>query len=132
MRQPLRPAAPCATVLLNKTKMGDTRMAFYEFRRYEIRPGKMDEWITLFHDEIIPFQTARGMVICGVFKDETGADLFYWMRRFEDEAHREALYKAVYEDEGWTKGIAPRVGECIDRETIQVTRVAPTSSSVLQ
>lgn len=107
-------------------------MAFYEFRRYEIRPGKMDEWITLFHDEIIPFQTARGMVICGVFKDETGADLFYWMRRFDDEAHREALYKAVYEDEGWTKGIAPRVGECINRETIQVTRVAPTSSSVLQ
>ena len=107
-------------------------MAFYEFRRYEIKPGKMDEWITLFQDEIIPFQTARGMVICGVFKDEGGEDLFFWMRRFEDEAHREALYKAVYEDKGWTDDIGPRVGACIDRTTIQCPRVAPTSSSVLQ
>lgn len=107
-------------------------MAFYEFRRYEIKPGKMDEWITLFHQEIIPFQTARGMVICGVFTDEGGGDLFFWMRRFESEEHREALYKAVYEDAGWTDDIGPRVGECIDRSTIQCTRIAPTAASVLQ
>ena len=107
-------------------------MAFYEFRRYEISPGKMDEWVHFFETEIIPFQTARGMVICGVFREEGGADVFYWMRRFEDEAHREALYKAVYEDPTWVTEFSPRIGALIDRSTIQVTRVAPTAASVLK
>lgn len=107
-------------------------MAFYEFRRYEIRPGKMDAWLTFFQEKVVPFQTARGMVICGVFSDETGADLFYWMRRFESEEDRVALYKAVYEDPEWVNDFAPFIGECIDRSTIQVTRLSPSAVSVLQ
>jgi len=107
-------------------------MAFYEFRRYEIRPGKMAEWLDFFDKRIVPFQTARGMVICGVFSDETGADLFYWMRRFEDEDDRIAKYKAVYEDPEWVNDFAPFIGGCINRETIQVTRISPSAASVLQ
>ena len=35
-------------------------MAFYELRQYEIRPGKMDEWLKLMEEEIIPFQIEQG------------------------------------------------------------------------
>ena len=30
-------------------------MAFYELRQYFVRPGKMDEWVKIMEEEIIPF-----------------------------------------------------------------------------
>lgn len=107
-------------------------MAFYEVRQYEIRPGKMDAWLKLMQDEILPFQVERGMVIGGMFRGEEDDSVFIWIRRFDDETHREKLYKAVYEDEAWTGDISPRVGELINRETIKVQRVRPLELSILQ
>ena len=107
-------------------------MAFYEIRRYEVVPGKMDEWLSFMEETIIPFQVARGMVIAGSFRGEEDDTTYMWIRRFESEAERERLYAAVYEDEEWKRTIGPRAGELIDRDSIQVTRVTPTSRSVLQ
>ena len=106
-------------------------MAFYELRRYEIRPGKMDEWLEMMENEIIPMQTARGMVIAGSFRVE-GEDAYVWIRRFENEAERERLYEAVYKSDLWLEKLTDRVGACINRDTIQVTRIEPTSRSILQ
>lgn len=107
-------------------------MAFYEIRRYRVFPGKMDEWLRLMEGTIIPFQVAQGMVIAGSFRGEEDDTTYIWIRRFESEAHRERLYEAVYEAEEWKQTIGPRAGKLIDRETMQVTRVTPTSRSVLQ
>ena len=106
-------------------------MAFYELRRYEIRPGKMGEWIRLMEEEIMPFQIEKGMVIAGSFQVE-GEDVYFWIRRFESEAERERLYDAVYKSDHWLNKLTDRVGQCINRETIQVTRLEPTTRSVLQ
>ena len=46
-------------------------MAFYELRQYHVRPGKMDEWVKIIEEEIIPFQVSKGMVITGSFRGET-------------------------------------------------------------
>ena len=46
-------------------------MAFYELRQYHVRPGKMNEWVKIMEEEIIPFQVSKGMVICGSFRGET-------------------------------------------------------------
>lgn len=107
-------------------------MAFFEIRQYDIRPGKMDSWIKMFDEEIIPFQAARGMVIHGAFRGEEDDSVFFWIRRFEDEKHRETLYAAVYEDEAWKNDIGPRVGEHIDRSTIKSHRVTPSALSVMK
>lgn len=107
-------------------------MAFYEVRQYEIRPGKMAEWIKMMDEEILPYQAARGMVISGIFRGEEDDSVFIWIRRFESEADRERLYKAVYEDPIWVDDMSPRVGELINRETIKVQRVVPSAASVLQ
>lgn len=106
-------------------------MAFYELRRYDIRPGKMAEWLKLMEEEIIPFQVQVGMVIAGSFQVE-GEDVYIWIRRFESEAERERLYEAVYKSDHWLQNLTDRVGQCINRETIQVTRIVPTSRSILQ
>ena len=45
-------------------------MAFYELRQYFVRPGKMNEWVKIMEEEIIPFQVSKGMVICGSFRGE--------------------------------------------------------------
>lgn len=107
-------------------------MAFYELRQYEIRPGKMEAWLKLMEEEIIPFQVGKGMVIAGSFRAENDDGVYIWIRRFESEAERERLYAAVYESDHWKENLAPRVGECINRQTIDVKRIVPTSMSILQ
>ena len=52
-------------------------MAFYELRQYLVRPGKMDEWVKIMEEEIIPFQVSKGMVICGSFRGETDESALY-------------------------------------------------------
>jgi hypothetical protein len=105
---------------------------FYELRRYRIYPGKMDEWLTLMENEIIPFQVSCGMVISASFRGETDDSVYVWMRRFESEAQREAQYQKVYDSERWKKDIGPRVGELIDIDAIEVTRLLPTTLSIAQ
>ncbi len=107
-------------------------MAFYELRQYTVRPGRMEQWLDLMEGSIIPFQIAQGMVICGSFRGETDDSVYVWLRRFESEAQREALYAAVYESDTWKNEIAPQVGEFIDREVIKVQRIVPTSRSTVQ
>ncbi len=52
-------------------------MAFYELRQYFVRPGKMNEWVKIMEEEIIPFQVSKGMVICGSFRGETDEFLLH-------------------------------------------------------
>jgi len=107
-------------------------MAFYELRQYKVRPGKMQEWLKVMEEEIIPCQVANGMVITGSYRGETDDSVYVWMRRFESEAQRETLYKAVYESDHWKKEIAPRIPDLLDREKMVVTRITPTTRSTAQ
>ena len=107
-------------------------MAFYELRQYKILPGKMDEWVRLMEEEIIPFQVSQGMVVAGSFCGQQDDLTYIWMRRFESEEDCKQLYEAVYESDTWKTTIAPRIPELMDRSAIQVTRLSPTSKSVLQ
>ena len=96
-------------------------MAFTEIRTYEIFEGKMDEWVTLMTQEIVPFQTEVGMKITGLYRGEDDTR-FVWTRDFDSEAVREAQYAAVYQSDRWKNEIGPRVRQCIDLETMKVVR----------
>ena len=105
-------------------------MAFYELRQYHINPGRMAEWVDFMEGTIIPFQVLKGMVITGSYRGEEDDTVYVWMRRFEDEAQRVALYEAVYESDFWKNEVAPTVGELMDRSKMQVQRIVPTPRSV--
>lgn len=105
---------------------------FFELRQYRIRPGRRDDWVQFMEGRIIPFQSARGMVVVGSWIGEADDDLYVWMRRFESETEREQLYSAVYDDEEWTTSIAPRIAELVDREKTIVTRLSPTGRSIIR
>jgi hypothetical protein len=107
-------------------------MAFYELRQYKVLPGKMDEWVKVMEQEIIPFQVSKGMVITGSFRGEADSSVYVWLRRFESEAQRETLYKAVYESDYWKNEMGPRIPEYLDRSAIVVTRIVATPKSTVQ
>lgn len=105
---------------------------FFELRQYRMRPGQREKWVTCMEKEIIPFQTAQGMVILGSFVGQEEEDLYVWIRRFESEEERKRLYQAVYESDHWKTVIAPKVPDLIDRDAIKVTRIEATPKSVIQ
>jgi hypothetical protein len=105
---------------------------FFELRQYRTRPGQQDRWVRLMEEEIIPFQISKGMVVIGSFVGQEESDLYVWIRRFESEEERERLYREVYESDFWQNEITPQVGEMLDRERIQVTRLEATPRSVIQ
>ena len=107
-------------------------MAFYELRQYLVRPGQMTAWLEFMQDVIIPFQVSKGMVICGSFEGEEDKSVYVWIRRFENEEHRERLYAAVYESDYWKEKVAPNVGDLLDISGMQVQRILPTRLSTLQ
>jgi len=104
----------------------------FELRRYELRPGTRAEWVEYFEAVVAPFQIRKGVVVAGMFTSETEPDVFFWLRRFDDEAARVRLYAAVYEDAEWLSAIKPRIDSMLIRETMQVTRLNPTPHSVLR
>jgi hypothetical protein len=67
-----------------------------------------------------------------MFRGETSDETYVWIRRFESEEQRAALYKAVYESDHWKNVLSPQVGQRLDRPAIVVTRLVATPKSVLQ
>lgn len=105
---------------------------FFELRQYRTKPGQRERWVKFMEEVIIPFQVSKGMVVSGSFVGQEEDDLYIWIRRFESEEERLALYKAVYESDTWKNEIAPQVPEMLDRERIVVTRIEPTPKSVIR
>jgi hypothetical protein len=105
---------------------------FFEFREYHARPGKRAELVKLMNEEIIPYQTSKGMVVIGSFVAEGDDETYFWIRRFDSEEERVRLYAAVYENDYWKNDVAPRIGELHDRSKIKVTRIVPTDKSVIR
>ncbi len=103
----------------------------FELRQYPLRPGQREAFVKFMDEEIIPFQLSRGMCILGSFVDEEN-DRYVWIRRFADEAEREGLYAAVYDNDYWREQVSPRVGEMIDRDGIEVSILRETPRSFLR
>ena len=105
---------------------------FFELREYRTLPGQRENWVNFMEEEIIPFQVSKGMVIVGSFVGEEEDDLYIWVRRFNSEEEREALYEAVYQSDRWVDDIGPKVPEMLDRDKIVVRRIEATPHSVIQ
>ena len=105
---------------------------FFELREYRTLPGQRENWVKFMEEEIIPFQVSKGMVIVGSFVGEEEDDLYIWVRRFQSEEDREALYEAVYQSDRWLNDIGPKVPEMLDRDKIVVRRIEATPHSVIQ
>lgn len=102
---------------------------FYEIRRYQTEPGRRDEWVRYMENVVIPYQQSKGMTITASFVDDEDPDGYVWIRRFDDEAHRAALYAATHDDPRWTDEIFPAVAGLLLLDRTVVTRAVPTPAS---
>jgi hypothetical protein len=70
-----------------------------ELRRYRIKPGRMNSWVTFF-DEVARLQEEHGIRVeyAGV---EPETNTFVWLRSFEDEADRVRRKASFYESRWW-------------------------------
>lgn len=124
-------------------------MSFFELRIYEVFEGQMEKWIRYFNEEIIPFQTQRGMVIHGAFNvistdtfskvnnervmaTEQHPNIFTWIRRFENAAKKEELYKRVYESKEWLDDYKPKISKMINLNTVIVHNLSALDMSVMK
>jgi hypothetical protein len=105
---------------------------FYELRQYRAKPGQRDALARYMEEVIIPFQVGKGVVVTGSFTGETEEDLYVWIRRFESEAEREALYAAVYQSDEWKNDMGPKVIAMMDRDRAEISRLEPMPKSVLR
>ena len=123
--------------------------AFFELRIYKVNRGKMEEWVELMEKVILPFQTSKGMVVHGSFIEKSfdqfslndgnremnrdeNRNNYIWIRRFENEKHKEKLYKEVYESKQWIDEIGPKVANLIDRNSIKIHNLSSTDISVMK
>ncbi len=105
---------------------------FFELREYRTKPGQRERWVKFMEEVILPFQISKGMVVIGSFIGVEEDDLYIWIRRFDSEEQREALYAAVYQSDEWKNVIAPQIPEMMDRERMVIRRIAPTEKSVIR
>ena len=104
----------------------------FELRQYRIKDGKRDRWVKLMEEQIIPFQMSKGVVVVGSFVAQEEDDLYVWIRRFENEAERQRLYKEIYESDFWINEIKPQSAQMLIRERIVNTLLEATPKSVLR
>jgi NIPSNAP protein len=72
-----------------------------EMRTYKIKPGKREEFLTVFRTKSIPAHDAIGMKILGPFPSIEDPDVFFFMRGFPDLASREPMKAKFYEGDLW-------------------------------
>lgn len=98
-----------------------------EIRRYEIEPGRRDEFVAFFDEEVAPEMRKVGMQILGQFVSTEDDTVFYYLRAFDDEEQRQAQTTAFYESPVWLDKLKDRA---LGMETgWDVTVVTPTPGS---
>ena len=101
----------------------------FELREYDIKPGHMPAWLRLMQEEIHPFQLKLGVIMIASFVGKENPDKYVWIRRFDNEAERQRLYKVVYEDPYWLSHIKPKIDSMLNRDTMRVTLLEATPVS---
>lgn len=82
-----------------------------EIRRYEIKPGRRDEFVDWFESEVIPAMENAGMNILGVFVGVEDPNAFYYLRGYESDTERTRLSRAFYDSELWLETLKGRALE---------------------
>jgi quinol monooxygenase YgiN len=130
--------APNAVTMNNREKMvitrlipttaapvGETTGALLELRQYRTQAGKRDDWVRLFHELVVPFQTSKGIRILGSWVGEEEDDLFVWIREFDSEEARVGQYAEVYESDYWKNEALPKIREVLQSGKAVITRMNP-------
>ena len=72
-----------------------------EMRTYRLKPGRREEFLSIFLERSLPAHQQIGMKILGPFLSVEDPDVFFFMRGFPDLASREPMKAQFYEGALW-------------------------------
>ncbi len=102
----------------------------YELRREQAKPGCFDELVACMDELVVPLHQEKGMTVAGAFVDADGG--FLWLRRFADDAEREAVVDAVHRDPRWRDEVGPAVRALLADDGSTTVNLLPTARSALR
>lgn len=105
----------------------------YEWRIYEVVPGKMPNIVRRFGEITNALFQRHGIDVVGYWTTTVGAnDQFVYMLRWKDMTHRQEVWAKFQADPEWQQKRAETVkdGEIVARVTNSI--LTPTSYSPLQ
>lgn len=74
----------------------------YQLRTYTVNRGMMEQWVDLFNDKLVGIQNQYGISIDGGWVNED-ANLFIWIRSFDDAEDVKAKEAAFYASPEWNE-----------------------------
>jgi hypothetical protein len=102
----------------------------YEIRREQARPGRFEELVACMEDLVIPLHQDKGMTVVGTFLDTDSG--FVWLRRFADDAERDAVVDAVHQDPRWRDEVGPAIRALLAEDGSTAMSLLPTTHSALR
>jgi hypothetical protein len=101
----------------------------YEYRRYTVKPGQMDELHRLMTEHVIPVLQAAGTTELGYWTGQQGDDLVYdYLLAFRDRDHHASAWQRLGQDATW-RSVKQELGDAAPWATIESTLLSPTAYS---
>jgi len=73
-------------------------MALYELREYRARPGEMARMLARFEQLNVPLFERYGIVLEHVWREADGAEVLWFLLRFDDRDARERAWSGYHAD----------------------------------
>ena len=99
-------------------------IAVLELRQYRLVPGRRDELIDLFEQQLLEPQEAAGMRVLGTFRDLDDPERFVWLRGFPDMESRRLSLSAFYGGPVWGTHRQAANATMVDSDDVLLLRPA--------
>ncbi len=106
-------------------------MALFEYRVYEVVPGRLPALNSRFQKITLGYFEKHGIGVVGFWEAVVGtSNELHYLLRFDDMAHRDRAWSAFQADEGWQRDRAEteRDGPIVARVRNQLWRATPYSA----
>ena len=97
----------------------------YNMRIYDLKPGKLQEYMSAMREVAVPLRREYGVPLAGWFYTEIGSiNRIYHIWAYKDLEHYEQKKEEVYTDPRWVNEYIPRVLPLIESQYDQMVKSA--------
>ncbi|HJO34470.1 MAG TPA: NIPSNAP family protein [Anaerolineales bacterium] len=95
-------------------------MTIAQLRTYTINKGQLEDWLDVFHSEVVPRMENAGMKVESTWVNQDRSQ-FIWIRSFGDSYNDVETKEAVFYSSDWWKANVDRVRSYIaHRNVVQI------------
>jgi hypothetical protein len=111
----------------------DVQTPIVELRRYQLRPGRFDDFVDLFETRFIEQQEALGARVLGTFAIEGRPDTVIWLRAFQHMEGRQRALEGFYTSPTWLMHRDATNDTILDNDDVHLLRaIAPEAGIAIR